>query len=148
MGVNPLHIIYGVVSVVMIGYLYNCEVTKSAQAKAVIVAQIARDAAEKETKRLKGEKEKADVENKRTMDELTARIKRLRAASGVGRVPPAPPASRRPDLAAFDRADYERAYRELVQEIRGIADEGTADAVALNTARAWSNSALRPRPPE
>ena len=86
-------------------------------------------------------KEKADAENAKTIAALTAdigRMRRERANSRGDGVPPAPPGSKRADLACFDRAEYRRAYGELVTEIRGGADEGTASTVNLNTARKWA----------
>lgn len=87
------------------------------------------------------EKEKADAENKDLRRELDVRVAQLRDArsrAGGGIVPAAPSGSRRPDLACFDRAEYQRAYGALVTEVRGGADEGTASTVDLNTAKKWA----------
>jgi hypothetical protein len=87
-------------------------------------------------------KERADEQNRRITAGLRADIKRLRddrARSGSGVVPAAPAGSVRPDLACFGRTELERAYGELVTEVRGLADEGTAATVDLDTTKKWAD---------
>lgn len=149
MGVNPLHIIYGVIGLFVVGYLWNCETTKAAQAKAVIVAELAKERAEKETKRLLGVKEKADEENKDLRGKLAVSDKRLRdERARRSRVPPAPTGSKRPDLAAFDRAELERAMAYLDERGSDIARKGAEATVDLDTAKEWSSNVLRQHPPQ
>src|SRR6185295_17263030 len=85
----------------------------------------------------KDRKRKADEENKHTRADLAAVTRKLRERPGGGQLPPAPADTKRPQLACFDRAELERAYGELVKELRGGADEGSACTVDLNTAKAW-----------
>jgi hypothetical protein len=85
-------------------------------------------------------KEAADEKNRRTITALRSDIERMRddrdRARGSG-VPPAPAASERPDLAAFDRAELERAYGALVAGLRTLVDECTKAVVDLDTAKQW-----------
>lgn len=95
----------------------------------------------------KQRKEKADAENKVAFGKLNARIGELRhqrdsAISGF--LSATPPGSRCPDgQTCFERAEYLGAYRELVQEVRGAADEGAAVVIDLDTAKRWAQSGVR-----
>ena len=85
----------------------------------------------------------ADAENRRTTDMLRVTVKRLRdSAASSARLPEAPAASTRPDLACFDRAEYQRedgiATAKLLAGARSLADEGTAATVDLDTAKKWA----------
>ena len=93
-------------------------------------------------------KGRADAENRRTSDLLRVTLGKLRDAnSSRSRLPEAPASSSRPDLACFDRAEYQRedgiATAKLFAGARSLADEGTASTVDLDTARAWSQSQPR-----
>lgn len=84
-------------------------------------------------------KENSDHEYKIALAGLRADNQRLRdARAGSHIVPAAPAGSRSPGLACFDRADLERALQQFDAGISGLFDEGDADAVGLNTARAWA----------
>lgn len=87
----------------------------------------------------KTKQEKANEENIRTIAALHAALRGLRDANpSIGSVPPAPAGSSRPDLAAFDRTLYQRAYREFVEEVRKLGLECSEAIVNLNTAREWA----------
>lgn len=85
-------------------------------------------------------KERTDAEQERRDARQRARIDELRNRPDAGgSLPPAPAGSSCPEgQACFDRDAFERAYRELVTEIRGLADEGTAVEGALRVAREWA----------
>lgn len=86
-------------------------------------------------------KERTDAEQERRDARQRARIDELRKRPDApgGSLPPAPAGSSCPEgQACFDRDAFERAYRELVAEIRGLADEGTAVEGALRVAREWA----------
>lgn len=98
--------------------------------------EAARIATENRTK-----KEQADAENARTRAADAAAIASLRRERDSARgsfVPPAAPSAIRPDLACFDRAVLESALGGLLADIRGIADEGAAATVDLDTAKLWA----------
>jgi len=147
MGMNPLQIIYGVVGLIIVsavgGYIWNCESQKEKfavyKSNVELLGKKAQADADKQKADDKLRKEKADAENKRTADNLRLTIKRLRDANASrGIVPAAPAGSSRPDLAAFDRAEYLGATGKLVEGLRGLADEGTAATVDLDTAKTWA----------
>lgn len=92
----------------------------------------------------KRKKESSDHEYQTTIASLRADVKRMRDARAGSRfVPAAPAASRRVDLACFDRAELERTIRDFDTAIQGLLEQGDADAVGLNTARAWAGG-IRP----
>lgn len=88
-------------------------------------------------------KDTADAENVATVARLTTDIAKLRndrdSARG-GFVPPAPSGSKRPDLSCYDRAALESSLGGFIAEVRGLADEGTAATVNLDTARRWAQT--------
>ncbi len=86
-------------------------------------------------------KERTDAEQERRDARQRARIDELRNRPDApgGSLPPAPAGSSCPEgQACFDRDAFERAYRGLVTEIRGLADEGAAVEGALRVAREWA----------
>lgn len=105
------------------------------------IGKAAQDRAAAQQKADLAKKEQADAENARThaADAVTiASLRRQRDSARGSNVPAAAPGSSRPDLACFDRAALESALGGLLAEIRGLADEGTAATVDLNTAREWA----------
>ena len=87
-------------------------------------------------------KAKADNENLRVVADLRLTVARLRLEADRARgsyVPSASAGASRPDLACFDRAALESAIRELVAEVRGLVDEGSAATLDLNTAKLWNS---------
>ena len=88
-------------------------------------------------------KGKADEQNRMVIATLTSTISGLRqqrASAGGGQLPAAPAGAKRPDLICFDRQAYQSAYGGLVTEVRGLADEGTASTVNLDTAKLWAQA--------
>jgi hypothetical protein len=88
-------------------------------------------------------KEAADAENKRLRNDNVALTRRLRDANPPrSELPEAPASSSRPDLICLDRAEYQRengkAIARLFEGARGLADEGTANTIDLDTAKRWA----------
>jgi hypothetical protein len=110
----------------------------------VALATAAKIAAEKKAKEDKATKEKVDADHKLAIAALNTRISRLRKSrDGRGSGVPATPASSKcpQGLTCYDRAALERAYRELVAEVRAGADEGSAIAADLDAAKQWARDA-------
>lgn len=88
--------------------------------------------------------EAADAENRNTIADLRARIKRMRdtgANTSGGSLSTAPAGSRCPEgQTCFDTALYRGAVRGFIEEIRRLADEGAEIAADLETARKWAAS--------
>ena len=88
--------------------------------------------------------EKSNAENATAISNLRARIASLRdAADSRSRIlPPAPTASKRPDLICLDRIEYQRedgeAFARLREGARRLADEGTASTVDLDSGKNWA----------
>lgn len=87
-------------------------------------------------------KERADEEHDRRLAANRTRIDELRRANDSARGggwAAAPAGSGCPEgQTCFESDAFERAYRELVEEIRRLADEGTAVSEALGVAREWA----------
>lgn len=110
----------------------------------VALAAAARTAAEKKAREDRANKEKVDADHKVAVAALNRRIAGLRKSrdSGGSGVPATPAASKCPQgLTCYDRAALERAYRELVAEVRAGADEGSALATDLDAAKQWARDA-------
>lgn len=100
----------------------------------------AKEAAAKEALN-KAAKEKADADHQATVARLTSTIGKLRADADRARasfLPAAPSASAGADTACFDRPLYLGAYGELVEKLRGLADEGTKAVTDLDNAKEWA----------
>jgi hypothetical protein len=84
-------------------------------------------------------KEKADDQAKRRRAADAAIIRSLRESRpGSSVVPAAPATSSRPDLACFERFDYQRTTGEFIEAVRGLADEGSAATLSLDVAKEWA----------
>lgn len=122
---------------------WRLDASKAEYAGFVATTKANGEAAEREAARIaaadKQRKDQADEENRRTLDRLRADVKRLRDANPAsGIVPAAAAGASRPELACFDRAELGRAVGSLVESVRGLADEGDAATVNLDTARRWA----------
>lgn len=116
-----------------------------AQAKVIGEQQEAKTKAEDLANRKR--QEAANAENLKTRTALIIALDSLRKSTPDPRsrsLPSAPAGSARPDLACFDRAEYQRedgvALEKLFAGARSLADEGTAATIDLNTARSWAVS--------
>lgn len=119
--------------------------TKKEYAAFVATVKAQGEIAEAKAKQVEAEnkvlKEKADHENAKSIAALNGTIKRLRDERAGSRfLPEAPTSTSRPDLACFDRAEYQRAYGEFIAEIRELADEGSTCAVNFDSAKKWADS--------
>lgn len=84
-------------------------------------------------------KERTDAEYTRRDADLRRTIARLRERP-VDVAGERPASSRCPDgQLCYDRAEFERAYGELVREIRELAAEGSALALELEVAEEWAH---------
>ena len=99
----------------------------------------AKQHAEQVAKADKLRKEKADAENKRTINNLRADVKRLRdnRASGGGLSAPAPSAES-PDRICFDPAKLSGALRKFDEGILGIVAECSEAVIDLDTVKKWA----------
>lgn len=86
-------------------------------------------------------KEKADEAHQNAVAGLNADIARLRRDGAAGRtVPAAPAASRRPDLACFDRALLGDAVDGFIADVSRQVGSGAAATVDLDNAKGWAQS--------
>lgn len=96
----------------------------------------------------KANKEKADAENDRLNRELRALAKRLRERNASGSYLPAPSASAgSADTACFDRAQLDRAIRDLDRGVQGLVVEGAEAVTDLNSAKQWAQRRYEPISP-
>lgn len=142
----------GIVLVVLLfplGYLKGCSDEKErfeaykGQVAAVGKAQEERTAARVALDNLL--KEEADEDNRAAHARLQSAIgelRRERARRSI--VPAAPAASKCPDgQACFDRTELERAIEHFRDGVRGLADEGSAVMIDLDTAKEWAHGRAR-----
>jgi len=113
--------------------------TAKFEAATVALGEAAKQHAEQVAKADKLRKEKADAENKRTITNLRADVKRLRdnRASGGGLSAPATSAES-PERICFDPAKLSGALRKFDEGVLGLV-EGCSEAVInLDTAKKWA----------
>lgn len=104
-----------------------------------VAAQAAAEQALKKTIADEKRKEEADEENmrlQRSLADATRKLRDARAASSF--VPATASCPSRPESACFQRADLERALRELDQEVQRLVDEGSRAVVELDTVKRWA----------
>ena len=86
-------------------------------------------------------KEDSDREYQSDIARLRADNQRLRnSRTSSSYVPAAPPGSRSPDLACFNRAELESALQRLDAGISRLVEEGDEDAVGLDSVKRWAES--------
>ncbi|HEX8106694.1 MAG TPA: hypothetical protein VF516_03150 [Kofleriaceae bacterium] len=92
--------------------------------------RLAKEAADKENK------EKADAKNAADLAALSGMLDRAR------RRPVSAPAACPADPSGADRfrAESERAYRDLVEGLRGEGERGSKAVIGLNTAKRWAQA--------
>ena len=142
--------VYGAIALTILGLAwygdhqrknYKAEQTAFKDYKANIVAlgrQAERAAEAQKAADLK-RKKVSDDENQRSTAALDRELVRLRANNASRSfVPPTPAGSSRPDLACYDRAEFDRALRAFDAGSVGLAGEGTKNTVDLNSARGWA----------
>lgn len=86
-------------------------------------------------------KEKTDEESRSRIAALKRDTDRLRADADRARegfVSRLTAAARRANKAEEFRSEFERAYRELVQEVRAVGDDGVACMIDLDAAKGWA----------
>lgn len=99
----------------------------------------AKQHAEQVAKADKLRKEKADAENKRTINNLRADVKRLRdeRTRGGGLSAPAPSAES-PDRICFDPAKLSGALRKFDEGVLGLVEGCSESVINLDTAKKWA----------
>lgn len=151
---SPLQIVQSVIGVLLVAgigyYIYDCESAKTFQARAVLLAEAAKDKAEKETRRLTALKEKSDADIKALRADNLSLDKRLsseRARSrAMSRTGPITASAERacfkgPLLdAAIARflAETSEAHFRLYDDIVEVARSGTDAVSALDSAKVWA----------
>ena len=94
----------------------------------------AKEAADKKTK------ERADANHKRELSRLHAAYVSMRDSRAHSRyVPAASAAALRPDRAAFDRAELERAIQQLDERVSGLVAQCDATRVGLDSVKRWAS---------
>ena len=129
-------------AIAVYGYYTHCQYVKRDRDQIIASLKVAAEENDKRVKiaiaQAQKDKENVDNENLRLRKSNTALARSLRdhrAASGVLSGVPAP--AKRPDLACFSRADYERAFRQFdkgLSELAEICDQRTID---LDTGKTW-----------
>lgn len=146
---NPLHIVYGVIGLLIVGYVWKCESTKTAQAAAVVLAEQARDRALKKAEDDRKAKGKSDEELKVARADNLSLSRKLRdARSRRGFLPSSAASAGSTQGITIIGTDLERALQQLDEGVSLLIAEGDQARVTLDAAKQWSNTVLRQRPPE
>lgn len=132
-----------VVALFPLGYMKGCSDEKERfdafKESVAAVGKAQEERTKERTAADKAAKEKADEENRVARDRLLATIGKLRRErAGSSFVPAAPSCPERPASACLDRAELERALRNLDAGVQGLVDEGSKAVTDLNTAKRWA----------
>lgn len=105
----------------------------------------AKDAKDKEAADLKLKKETDDEHVKKVAGLNTSleRLRRNRISPGGGIVPAAPSTTKRPEIVAFDRAEFDRAFRGFEEGLEGLLGEGAKAVVNMDSALKWATELRR-----
>ena len=107
-----------------------------AQTKAL--GEIAQVKADKQNADFKLLKETVDRETKLNNDKLALAAKRLRDNNTHrSYLPGITAGSKHPDIACFDRADFDAATRELARSVSEIAIQGEQATIDLDAGKTW-----------
>lgn len=141
---NPLQIVASIAGAAVVSgilwYLWDCETTKTAMAKSVLLAEQARDRAEKKAKEDQKAKEKSDEDLKAARGAARSLAKQLRESRARGSVlPTSSPSARFPHLVCFDRSEFERATGRLDEGLSGLAEVCDQRTAELANARKWAS---------
>lgn len=124
-------------------YITHCEKVKRDQAN--LVASLESQAAEQERRnkdtaeKQKAAKEQADADAKRNTQQLHRTIARLRDDAKRSPILPATAScAGKPETAAFDRAELDRALRDFEEGVTGLIAEGQQATVELDSVKAWA----------
>lgn len=113
------------------GYVYR----KGGDAPRAELAAIRQASAVEAAHQLKN-KERSDEEYSRKRAALERDLDRLRRRADL--VPGTPASTSRPDLVAFDRAEFNRALREYRSGMDQIVGEGAKAVVDLDVSKDWA----------
>ena len=87
----------------------------------------------------KQRKQDADKENTKLRTDLAAANKRLRGTrAGGSYLPPASPTSKRPEVAAVGRSEFESAVQRLDDRVSRLIEKGDEARVDLDSAKRWA----------
>jgi hypothetical protein len=109
------------------------------KAQVKIEGEIAQTKAKEIEAKNKLTKETTDANNAKLRSANAALTKRLRdARASSSALPPAPAGSTSPNTATVNRAEFERAFGLLDQEVQGLVEEGDSAVIDLNSAKQWA----------
>lgn len=147
---TPTVLLYGALAILlagMTGYMKGCSDEKERGAAYKAAVKSVGDAQEARTKERilldKQRKKEADNENRKLHADLDVATKRVRERARGSYVPPAAPGAKRPELAAFDRAELDRTIREFTQEVAGFIEQGDQARLDLDTVKRWAQGELK-----
>lgn len=136
--------IYALLIGLVTGYVKGCtdEKVRSASFEGAVAAigeqqeKMARTIGAANKKR-KGDSDAENLKLRTDYNLLSVKLRASRARSSI--VPPAAPGASRPAVAAFDRAELERALRDFEAEVTGLVEEGDRARIDLDTVKRWAS---------
>ena len=140
---NPLAIAPWAIAAILAagGFAYVVHCNNNARfitAQKVLAEEQVKRLQEKAARELKA-KEEADAQRTKETAALQRTIKRLRDAnSGPSLVPTAASCAGSTEVAAFDRAELDRALREFTAGVQELVAEGEQAVIDLDSAKGWA----------
>lgn len=135
----------GIAAAAVLGYGWYCETKKaelaSFTAEVAALGRAAEQDASDAIKEALANKERTNAQNsalRRSNAALARSLRNERASRSI--LPPAAPTAKRPDRATFDRAELERAIRQLDAGVSGLVEQGDAARIDLDSAKAWAQN--------
>ena len=140
---NPLSIAPWAIAAVLaaggFAYVLKCQSNARFKDEAIRQAEVQIKELEKIAASNLKAKEDADAQRHKERASLERTIKRLRDNSGPSLVPATASCAGSTTVAAFDRAELDRALREFTEGVQGLIAEGQQAVIDLDSAKGWAS---------
>jgi len=141
--VNPLSIAPWAIAAVLaaggFAYVIHCQNNAKFKDEAIRMAEAQIKEVEKIAARNLKAKEDADAQRTKERASLERTIKRLRDSAGPSLVPATASCSGSTTVAAFDRAELDRALRNFTEGVQELVGEGQQAVIDLDSAKGWAS---------
>jgi len=140
--VNPLSIAPWAIAAVLaaggFAYVVKCQRDARFKDEAIMMAEAQIKEVEKIAAANLKAKEDSDAQRDKERASLERTIKRLRDNSGPSLVPATASCAGSTTVAAFDRAELDRALRDFTEGVQGLVTEGQQAVIDLDSAKGWA----------
>ena len=141
---NPLSIAPWAIAAVLaaggFAYVLKCQSNARFKDEAIRQAEVQIKELEKIAASNLKAKEDADAQRTKETSALQRTVKRLRDSSASASLVPSTAAcAGSTTVAAFDRAELDRALREFTEGVQGLVAEGEQAVIDLDSAKGWAS---------